>query len=276
MTNKPLRFSIFQLIIESEVPFTIETFSKIDDSDLEAFNINKSEKETETLSIKRVNKQILENSFVSLYFNEGDKFPYSPTIIDTTDLQEKENPRPPEDIEMNDQFFVLIDISTQRVYPSDQRKKGTFGIWLKEKLGKEVSIKSIINEEDFLDKIKSINKISLTVVPDLFNASSQDILSRNLVGDIYGFGAERAKIDLEYRNSSITENIKKKFSAILNRKSEFKDVTVIGRSTEGFESIFNLEEVINKVVIDIPTQETTNLLDSGVVFNLLVAKIKST
>ena len=273
MANKQLKFSIFQLIIETNIPFTMETFSLINDSDLETFEIGAKE-EKETLSIKRVSKECVEDRFVTLYFNEGNKFPYSPKVIDATDLKEKDNPRPAEDIELDDQFFILIDILTQRIYLSDQRKKGTFAIWLKDKINKEVNIKSIIDEEDFLTKIKSINKISLTIVPNLFNSSSQDILSHSLVSDIYGFGAERATLNMDYFNSNITENIKNKFSAILNRRTEFKDVTVIGRSTEGFESVFNLEEVISKLVIDIQTQAETNLLEHTIVFNLLIGRIK--
>jgi len=273
MVNKPLKFSIFQLIIETESPFTLETFSLIEDQKLETFEIGPKE-EKETLSIKRVNKECFEDRFIALYFNEGNKFPYSPTVIDATDLKEKDNPRPAEDIELDDQFFVLIDISSQRIYLSDQRRRGTFTTWLKEKINKETNIKSIINEGDFLNKIKSVSKISLSIVPNLFNISSQDTLSHNLANDIYGFGAEKAKLELEYNNARMTDIIKDKFNKVLGRKSDFQEVTIIGRSDEGFESIFNLEEVISKLVIDVLAQEKTNLLNPTIVFNILIAKIK--
>ena len=274
MVNKPLKFSIFQLIIETESPFTVETFSSINDSDLETFEIGPKE-EKETLQIKRVNKECFEDRFITFHFNEGNKFPYSPTVIDATDLTEKENPRPAEDIELDDQFFVLMDVSSQRIYLSDQRKKGTFSAWLKEKINKETHIKSIINEEEFLNKIKSVNRIYLSVVPNLFNTSSQDILSHNLARDIYSFGGEKARLEIEYGNTRMTDIIKDKFNQVLGRKGDFQEVTIIGRSDEGFESIFNLDEVISKLVIDVSVQEKTNLLDPTIVFNILIDKIKS-
>lgn len=274
MANKPLKFSIFQLIVETETPFTVKTFSSIEEQKLETFEIGPKE-DKETLSIKRVNKECFENRFIAFYFNEGSKFPYSPTVIDTTDLIEKENPRPAEDIELDDQFFVLIDVSSQRIYLSDQRRKGTFTTWLKEKIGKETHIKSIINEEEFLNKIKSVNKISLSIVPNLFNTSSQDTLSHNLARDIYSFGGEKAKLEIEYNNTRMTDIIKNKFNQVLGKKNDFQEITIIGRSDEGFESVFNLEEVISKLVIDVSAQEKTNLLDPTIVFNILIDRIKS-
>ena len=276
MATKPLKFSIHQLVIPDEAPFTVNTFSLIDESELETFNINRSEEEQETLSIKRVSKEVRENRFICLYFNEGDKFPYSPTVIDTADLQEKENPRSPEDIEMSDQFFVVIDVLHQRLYLSDQRRKGTFLAWLKDKLSKEVNIKSIIDEETFLDKINSVSRVSFAILPNLFNSSSQDALSDHIVTDIYGFGAEKARLDLEYRNASITDNLKNKLASIMKQRVQFKEITIIGRSDEGFESVFNLEEVINKITVDVSLQEKTNLLDCSIVFSLLTDKIKNT
>lgn len=275
MKNKPLKFSIYQLIIEGESPFSAETFSEIKDHELEPFDICRSKEEKETVSIKIINKNYVDERFICFYFNEGNKFPYSPTVIDTSDLQEKENPRSPEDIEMDDQFFVLIDIYFQRIYLSDQRRRGTLNSWLKEKIKKEIMIKSIINEEDFLSKLKTVNKIYFSVVPNLFNTSSEDILSHNLAVDIYGFEAEKAILELDYNDLSITEGIKNKFATILGRRSEFQEVTIIGRSEEGFESMFNLEEVVSRIVIDISTQKQINLLDSGLVFGLLISKIKS-
>lgn len=275
MANKPIRFSVFQLIITSDAPFSLESFSSIEAEKMETFEVTHSKEEKEVLEIKRVYKECYEDRFITFYFNEGNKFPYSPTVIDATDLQEKENPRPAEDIELGEQFFVVIDINTQRVYLSDQRKKTTFGTWLKDKINKEVIIKSIISEEDFLSKIKSVSKISFCLVPNLFNSSTQDILSHNLTNDIFGFEAEKARLELEYNNSNMTERIKNKFSEILRRKNEFQEITIIGRSDEGFESIFNLEEVVSKLIIDVPIREETNLLEPSLVFNLLTSKIKS-
>lgn len=274
MANKTVKFSVFQLIVATESPFTVDSFSLIGSEDVETFEVSHSEDNKEVLEIKRVYKELIEDRFVTLYFNQGDKFPYPATVIDSNDLMEKENPRPAGNIEMVDQFFVIIDVTTQRIYLSDQRKKTTLATWIKNKIGKDITIKSIIEEEDFLNKIKSVNKLSFCLVPNLFNSSSQDVLSNNLTNDIFGYEADKARLELEYNNTNLTERLKDKISKIISRKSEFQEITIVGRSTEGFESVFNLEEVISKVSIDAPVDEETNLFDPAIVFNLLTSKIR--
>ena len=58
MATKPLRFSIHQLIIPEETPFTVDTFSLIDDSKLETTNINHSEEE-QVSTVKGVSSGII-------------------------------------------------------------------------------------------------------------------------------------------------------------------------------------------------------------------------
>ncbi|EKE18532.1 MAG: hypothetical protein ACD_9C00304G0002 [uncultured bacterium] len=143
-----------------------------------------------------------------------------------------------------------------------------------EKIDKEVVIKSIIQEEQFLEKIKSINKISFTVAPTLFNSTSEDVLSNNLVRDIYGFDADRANIELSYNNTSITDRIKQKFNSLIGRKSEFENIVVIGQSDENFESIFNLREIASNIYLEIEVDKESKQLDYESVFSLLILKIK--
>lgn len=127
-----------------------------------------------------------------------------------------------------------------------------------------------------MDKIHSISRVSFAIVPNLFNSASQDTLSDHIVTDIYGFGAEKARLDLDYRNASMTDGLKNKLTSLMKQRVQFKEITIIGRSDEGFESVFSLEEVVNKIIIDVSLQEKTNLLDCSIVFSLLTDKIKNT
>lgn len=275
--KKDLKFSVSQLIIDGK-DFDTSIFSKIKSSDVEIFDIAKKNKnEKEVLSIKKIEKTMREERFITIYSNEGNKFPYSDKVIDCDDcnkLKERKNPRSSNEIELDDQFFVLIDTQTQRIFISDQRRKISFSSWLQKKIEKTVIIKSIILEEQFIEKIRSVNKISFSLAPCLLNSQNEDTLSNKLVEDIYGFGAEKASIELFYKDTRITDKIIKKITSLIGRKNEFENITVIGRSDENFESIFNINEIISKILISIDIRDESKLLDKETIFSALISKIK--
>ena len=273
MSKKTLKFTVSQLIINSS-HFDLSTFSDLKDADLDTYKVvHKEGEKEEILSITKFTKALEEERFITIYFNEGNKFPYTDKVIDSN-LEEHDNPRSAEEIELDNQFFVLIDVKTQRIFMSDQRKKTSFISWLNEKMKKEIVIKPIISEKEFIQKIKSINKICFTVVPNIFNSQNKDILSNKLLQDIYGFDAEEGHIELSYNDAKISEKIINKLKALFGRKEEFKEITVIGRSDENFESIFNINEIINAIYIDIDCSNETKLLDEKNVFAVLINKIK--
>ncbi|BBO18434.1 conserved hypothetical protein [Candidatus Brocadia pituitae] len=273
MSKKTLKFTVSQLIINSS-HFDLATFSDLKDADLDTHKVvHKEGEKEEILSIKKFTKTIEEERFITVYSNEGRKFPYTDKVINA-DLEEHDNPRSAEEIELDDQFFVLIDVKTQRIFMSDQRKKTIFIKWLGDKIKKHIEIKSIISEKEFIQKIKTINKICFTVVRNIFNFQNGDILSNKLLQDIYGFDAEEGHIELSYNDARITDKIVNKLKVLIGRKVEFKDITVIGRSDEDFESIFNINEIISAINIDIDCSDEAKLLDEKIVFAVLIKKIK--
>ncbi len=277
MKANKLTFSIYQVIM-SNSEFNLQTFADIQDDDTESHTI-KSGGEEEVLSIKKITKEILgEGRFVAIYINEGKKYPYADKVIDSTDadLSEKNNPRSANLIEPDDQFFALLDIQTQRLFISDQRKKKSFNSWLNEKTSSDFTIKSLISEDQFLDTIKFISEISFTASPTLFNGTNSDTLSENLVRDIYGYGAEKASIKLTYNNKEpISTRVLNKLKSLIGHKEEFDDIVVIGRNEQDFESVFNIEGIINKILVNVSSDMESTLLDPQIVFNLLINEINT-
>lgn len=273
MAKKHLKFSVCQLII-NDSHFNIDVFADLKEEDLDKHEVTHREADkSEVLSIKKTIKKVIEDRFVIVYFLEGEKYPYSEVVINS-DLEEAPNPRDPDELELDDQFFVLIDVQSQRIYLSDQKKKYLLIDWLEKKLSKKVSVKSIIDEKDFIDKIKTLNEISFTLAPDLLNSTSEGVLQKTLVEDIYGFGADKAKLKLIYNNTGIDAKIIEKLNEILRKRVEFESITVVGRSDENFETVFNIEGITNKVSIEVETSEDPKLLNADTVFDILVGKIK--
>lgn len=270
MATKKINFAVNQLIVSEETPFDIQTFNAIPESYTDTVEIGE---QNEVVVVKIIKKEILRNRYIAITITRGDKYPF-PTEVMGPDLQKRENPRPSDLIELDDQLFILIDTQKQRIYISNQKKKTEMRTWLKDKLDREVVIKSIISEQEFVNRIETIKSISFSVVPNLFNSPGQDILSSNLVGDIFGFGAEKAKIELYYNNSRISDAIKAKINTMLQRENEFSDITVIGRSDEDMESIFNLEGVTNKVQIEVETVLNSELVEPILVFNQLLIEVE--
>ena len=273
MAKKELRFAVNQLIVEERNP-SLRDFDSLKDDDLEKFSIvNVDEKKEEILSIKKIKKIVFEERFVAILFEGGERYPYPEKVINS-ELNEVDNPRSSDEIELDEQFFALIDINTARVLISDQRKKNMLLNWLKDKLKKRIDIKPLMAEEDFVEKIKSISEISFAVEPNLLNSYNAKTLSSELANDIFGFGAEEAVIKMIYKNKKINEKIIEKIKSLFERKSDFKSITVIGRTAEDFESIFNISEIINKIFISVDVNNSTQKFDHNEVFESLISKIK--
>ncbi len=272
MVTKDLKFTLNSMTINNSV-FDSSNFTRVDSEDFEKVEINHRTGITETLSVSKISR-INEGEYIFLYFLEGGKYPYSKTVINES-LEECENPRNPNEIELDHQLFVLIDIKKQRVYLSDQKKRARLANWLKDKLDVDVSISSIIDEKEFIDKLKSIDKICFTIEPNLLNYANEDILSHKLVEDINGYDAKRAQLNLYYGNNGISSNAINKLKSLLGRKNDFEKITVIGRNDENLESVFNIGEIVNKLTIQIEVDDNTRLCDQHIVFNELLSKVKN-
>jgi hypothetical protein len=274
MKKKSIDFSIYQIVIDNKEELDIKLFESLEAVDTKTSEIG-TEKDKEILSFIRIETATRDSRYVSFGFLKGDKFPYSPKIIDTStpDLKEKDNPRPPEGIEPDEQVFVLIDTLTKRLYISDQTEKAYFLNYLRQNIGtKEILLKPILSEENFIDCIKEVDKLSFTLVPNLLN-TDETTLSGKLSQDILGFGSSYARVELGYRKSKITDNLKTIFRNMVLGKDNFKEITITGRDSNGFENTFNAKHVVSKVKISVETEGKTMLLENQLVFNQLIDKL---
>ncbi len=263
-----MSFSANQMIVDDN-RFVFDFSKKIPGSHTDPLKIDQ-----EVISIRIFKKVEFEDRFIGLYFQEGEKWPYSPMVIDSGSLEEHGNPKSPEEIETNDQVFALIDANTQIIYISDQRRVNTLIGWLAEKTATEVAIKPLFDKEEFVNKIKSVSEVSLTVVPDLFNQYDSQLLSSKLSEDIYGFGADEATLTLRYKRGMTVDSIKDKMRSIIGKKSTFEKLTIVGRTADEFSSVFNTDGVVNKISVDGVTDDKTGKLYENDLFESLITKIK--
>lgn len=277
---KKIEFSANQLIIDGRAP-QADDFEPVYACDVDKQIIKSGDgKNTreEVISIQKIKAQSVDGRFVTIYFEEGDKFPYPDKVVDVSgeSLLVEDNPRAPEQIECDQQFFVVVDLKTMRIYVSDQRKRNWLIQWLISKTKKAVESKALMLQSEFVGKIKSVSEISFALESNLFNTTGAAILGTELVRDIYGFGADEATIILRYygKRRILSKPVFGKIRQLVDRKSELKSLTIVGRTDQKFENIFNVNDIVSKITIDCELDLITQILDPNQVFDNLIGQLK--
>ena len=147
--------------------------------------------------------------------------------------------------------------------------------WLSNKIEKNVLIKNIIDRENFLNEIQSINTIYLSAVPNLFK--QEGILSEELTNDHhnYGLGIKHIGVKIDFEESkSLPEKLINKTKKLLEQRAnnQLDKLEVSGRYDDKFERVFNAEGIIDKIEIEI-APEKNGLFDQKQVFKKLIEKI---
>ena len=135
---KKITFSVAILKIWDEV-FDLDVFNTIQEKEN-----NDMEIEGQIIQNIVITKKIKDNRFILLSFEEGEALPRPSTVYNTDSKEDEQNPRNENQIERDDQTFILVDIQTQKIYISDFRKKKAIQNWLSKKLNKFVLIKNIL------------------------------------------------------------------------------------------------------------------------------------
>ena len=266
---KDLKFSMNQIVVEGVSLLDFDVFQEIEENSIEKNKIG-----DEILAVDVIEKKYRHEKFVSLYFQKGEKYPYSETVFDTESSNKIPNPRNSSSIETDNQLFALIDVNTSRIYLSNQKQRTYIESWLTGKLKKNVSIKPLMDEGDFLQQVESISHISLTAEPRQIQAGDSATLEEALNNDIYGFGAEKAVLTLIYKQRSVRGRLKEVLGNIIESKSRYKNVTIVGKNVLGFESVFNTEVMTTKIPMSSSRDEKTGKFKEEDVFESLINKIR--
>lgn len=273
MSLKDVSFSGNRIIVGNK-PCVLNDFDLIQDS-TEKTEIKATSKEgkSETLNIKTISKFTFEGRFLCIYFLEGDKYPYAEKVMSGDNLEVVDNPRDPELIEMDKQVFVVVDITTQKIWLSDQRQKSTIMKWLAKVIKAEVEIKSILSEEEFITKLDLVTNIYFALETNLF-ASAEGTLSETLLSDMRGYEADVARVSFLYKSTKVSDNIRKQIANLFGRRSAFREICVVGKNDEGLDTVLNLDSVVTKIHIQADQDDSSKLLTPEQVFNEIILKIK--
>lgn len=265
--ERDINFYKYEIMVEEDPNLTL--LDKIENGNIEPEKIN-----GEIIKIEDFQKVKFSDRFVGLYFQFGDVFNYSPKIVDIKDnLKKKNNPRKNTQIELNEQFFALIDSKQKNIYLSDNNRKKFIIDWLKQKTKYIVILKIIVDEETFKSKLKKVSEINFTLKGErtLFNRTE---LNEKLFNDIYNYGADSINIIFRYKRT-ITQNVREKINNLIKRKSDYKSLRIIGRDDKDVDLIFNPNGILSKIKIGQCIDDKTKKFIPKDIFDELILKIKN-
>lgn len=235
-------FSSFQLLVGSNLP-TKDFLESVFES-----NLINMEYEG---AWHRIECEIIEDRFYWFYSNFGKVMPHRNIIIDTSTQQELQNPRTEEQIEPNDQFFAVYDSEASIFYISNLKKKSFITSFLKDFSDQEIFIKNIYKSiDEFLGIIKSLENIKFTGERDLFSRDG-DLFTP--LKNIFGYGEpEVFSIEAKYC-TPMKDTLKREILRLAGYQGsgDLKTLVCIGKDEQGFETVFNTNNFINKISIQL-------------------------
>ena len=263
-----IEFSTWHLVIGDKRP-SAEGLKQVYDIAKE----NYTDKDTYYL----ISNENQNDKFFWLYTRYGKSLPYSNTVYNTKVESVENNPRSTHQIEPYRQFFALYCIQTQTLYLSSSKKKSWFEGYLNTKLNQDVVIKAFYNNVDeFIQKIKSVEKVKLVVKRNLI---SSDVEFMEIIAnpkDFYGLGIPNDfTLEANFTNAKLT----KAFTSILNKmviwknRNEADSLLCIGRDDKNFETIFKADSFIQKINVE-ANKDDQGLYNPSNVKQALIKKIE--
>lgn len=244
-----LSFSVHKLCVDGPDPFTFHDFDSMQDTVSIPTFINE-----DLVSLEACEKRVYEDRFIALFIEKAERYPYQPEVyvaISKQEVNKETNPRESQQLEAQDEYYVLIDTEKKRIYISSQKVRKHVEKILSKELGREVSIKALIDEGDFTKKIAQLKEISLTVEPRELRSGDSSTLASVLNSDVFGLGEEavKAELKLSYKQKKLSDKAKSALQKFLERKGEYQKVMVTGRTDDGLESFLNMDEIGYKLTI---------------------------
>jgi hypothetical protein len=225
-----------------------------------------------------ISKENLDNKYFWLCARYGKSLPYSSTVYNTKDQTEEDNPRSTDQIEPDKQLFALYCVHSRILYLSSTKKKLWVEEYLKKKLEKDaVVIKTFFKDVDeFIQKIKSVEKIRFVVKSDLFSNQGGIMKIFPSPNDLYGLGMpEDFTLEANFTNARLTDNFVECFKKMVGWKKSYEadSLLCIGRDDKNFETVFNVDSFIQKISVE-ATKDDQGLYDPATVKQALIRKIE--
>lgn len=273
MPVKTIQFSQFHLfyIKKKEGPQAFEIESDLFKNFEESFYFNRDENTSFHI------ETTFTDSYAFFAMKFGKSEPRASTVTDVKTNKERENPRTIEEAELRNQVFVYYSYDKQMLFLSNQQQKLSFKKILENRLNNLVfEIKEIYGDIDsFIEAVKTVKEVRFTSTDDLFsNNQAQREALETLTGTL---APTRVTLKVDYKESKYGIEKISNWLKGLNKSQQnhaLKHLVVKGDNAEGFEQIFNTENLISKVAIKVNKDEN-GLVENQEVLDALLSEIEN-
>lgn len=260
-------FKSYALIVDEEYP-TLSVIKKIHKPGKRRIPFGECVYEIQT--------EIKEDRFL-LISVDYDDLKYRDTVYNLATQSERKNPKARTEIEFKQQLFACYDIQKKEFYISNAQKKCAVRILFNEALG--THIKTTIRErlssvDEFAEAVTAITKVKYTQTRNLVNEAPDSVFAQRydpLALEV----PDRLVSTLEYKNKIDARPVISRLKELVDKQKtkEIESIEIIGVDAEGFEQMFNLDNIVKGINIDIK-QDDDGRYDADNVFFRLMAVLK--
>jgi hypothetical protein len=267
MNTKNIKFYKYNISIEGNEKLN-KLINRIESDNIEPVKINNEVIKIESFKIKKFSDR-----FHGINIESGDLTHYSDVVIDTKDnLKIKENPRKKTQIELDNQFLLLIDTTNKNIYLSKANKRQFIEKQLSQKTNANVLVKEILDKKSFENSLKTISEVNFLFSDmDLFNQSKLNLALRE---DKYNYGSDSVRVIFNYRHRNFTGKIKQKILELMGG-GDCQKLKIVGRDESNLETVFKSDSILSCIEIKSDLKEKTRQVDYITVLNELIIQIKN-
>ncbi|MDK2802659.1 MAG: hypothetical protein KFW09_04700 [Oscillospiraceae bacterium] len=257
-----MKFKNFQLIIGDSIPkkSDIENICKIGKKIIKEYKYDWYE----------VNKQIIEDRFLWLYYEYDNAHSYNEDVLNGESDSKEPNPKTKTQVELRKQLFVCYDIDNNMLYTNKTDKKSFVKYYISDTLQKNVEIKNIYTTlDDFQNSVNLIKTLKFVQNRNLFNTNNDSIFNQQ--ANIYGLDLpEKITVKVDYGNTLI-DKYKNKLQDLNKKKkaSEFQSITLIGVDDNNVEKSFDFSSMIESIELQISKDDNLRYNNEDVIRELL-------
>lgn len=236
-----LSFSTLQLIWESDTNAV-----RFIEAEKEAFvKIPEEFEYTESGTFYKVFTE-LSNNYFWLVAEYGKPEPHREKWVDVTTFKEEKNKRKTTQVELTNQSFLFYSFSSKLLYLSNSRHIKLMSKLLTEKSENKFLVKRLlVNFDEFIAIIKSVNKIRFTGFNNLFNAESKEFKA---IEDLTGTSApESFTLEATYSKGKILDFLRRLNQSRLEQQID--KLVIAGIDESGLETIYNVDTFTSQINI---------------------------
>lgn len=236
-----LSFSTLQIIWESDT----NTIRYNEAGKKEFTKIPEEFEYSERGTFYKVYTELTDNYFW-LVAEYGKPEPHRDKWVDVNTFEEEKNKRKTTQVELTNQSFLFYSFSSKLLYLSNSRHIKLMSKILSDKSENKFFIKRLlVNFDEFIEIIKSVNKIKFTGFNNLFNTESKEFKA---IEDLTGTSApESFTLEATYNKSKISQFLRRLNQSRLDQQID--KLVITGLDESGLETIYNVDTFTSQINI---------------------------